>query len=382
MKVRVVALAVAGALTFAGCSSAGDPGAATDPPAPELRPAEVLAPDSGALFGASFDWSQESLSSYADRLGQAPAVVVTFYEFPMSEQELGYLEAAVAQAREAGTMLLVTLEPLAGLDAVTTEDVEELAVLLDGYNRAGTPIFLRFAHEMNGSWYPWGQQPEAYVAAFRQVATIIHREAPGTALVWAPNYGGGYPFAGGTYEAEPGTQAFRALDTDGDGRLTQADDSYEPYWPGREYVDWVGMSVYHWGAVYPWGENEVPEPGKYTDLLRGTYDGAAGDERGVPDFYAIYGEGQQLPVAVTETGALYVPGAGGADELAIKQAWWRQVFAADHAEDLPWVKMVNWFEWRKDEPEVGGEVDWRATDGAVGEAFRSDLPEWLRFGGS
>ena len=127
------------------------------------------------------------------------------------------------------------------------------------------------------------------------------------------------------------------------------------------------------------GENEIPEPGKFNDLLRGTYDGAGGDERAVPDFYAVYGQRQRLPVAVTETRRALRAGPRGRRRVAIKRAWWRQVFAADHAQHLPWVRMVNWFEWRKQEPEVGGIVDWTSTRGAVGRAFRAALPTWLRF---
>ena len=63
------------------------------------------------------------------------------------------------------------------------------------------PVVVRFAHEMNGSWYPWGQQPAAYVEAFRRVAGAVHTGAPGSAVMWAPNYGGGYPFTGGTHAA-------------------------------------------------------------------------------------------------------------------------------------------------------------------------------------
>ncbi len=381
-------------LAFTGCDAATSSGrdgsaarthsgASSSASVPSPRPAGQLTPPRGtAWFGASIDWSRDSLAASAHRLGHAPAVAVVFYQVPMSRRERTWLDQAASQARKTGTMLLVTLEPRAGLERVTQPVVKDLARLLDGYNRRGTPVFLRFAHEMNGSWYPWGQQPRAYVSAFRRVATAVHHWAPGTAMVWAPNYGGGYPFAGGTYEARSGTAAARELDTDGDSRITPADDPYAPYWPGRRYVDWVGMSVYHWGASYPWGENEIPEPGKFNDLLRGTYDGAGGDERVVPDFYAVYGQRQRLPVAVTETGALFAPGRGAADELAIKRAWWRQVFAADHAQHLPWVRMVNWFEWRKQEPEVGGIVDWTSTHGVVGRALRGDLPTWLRFAGS
>ena len=391
----VVLVLVSTLLVLVGCDAGSRPdgdgvkardareGASSTAPATSPRPAGELTPPRGeAWFGASIDWSQESLAAYADRLGRAPAVAVAFYQLPMRRRERTWLDQAATQARRERTMLLVTLEPQGGLDRVTQPVVTQLAHLLDGYNRRGTPVFLRFAHEMNGSWYPWGQQPQAYVETFRRVANAVHRWAPGTAMVWAPNYGGGYPFAGGSYQARSGTAAARALDTDGDGRVTGADDPYAPYWPGRRYVDWVGMSIYHWGAAYPWGENEVPEPGKFTDLLRGTYKGAGGDQRAVPDFYAVYGQGQRLPIAVTETGALYAPGRGGAAELAIKRDWWRQVFAADHARRLPWVKMVNWFEWRKQEPEIGGVVDWTSTHGAVGRAFRADLPTWLRFAGS
>ncbi|MFP3802582.1 glycosyl hydrolase, partial [Paraburkholderia sp. SIMBA_027] len=73
------------------------------------------------------------------------------------------------------------------------------------FNDDGVPVIVRFAHEMNGSWYAWSQQPQKYVAAFQTLAKAVHTLAPGSAMMWAPNYGGGYPFAGGKYEAKPGT---------------------------------------------------------------------------------------------------------------------------------------------------------------------------------
>jgi hypothetical protein len=115
-------------------------------------------------------------------------------------------------------------------------------------------------------------------------------------------------------------------------------------------------------------------------LLRGRHHGPGFDERGVPDFYRTYGERPGLPVAVTETAAFYAPGAGGAGALAIKQAWWRQAFAPDLATTLPLLKMVNWFEWHKEESEVGADVDWGVTrDPATRTPFREALPAWLHF---
>jgi hypothetical protein len=40
----------------------------------------------------------------------------------------------------------------------------------------------------------------------------------------------------------------------------------------------------------------------------------------------------------------------------VKQAWWNQVFSAAVANQLPRLKMVNWFESDKHEVEVGGDV--------------------------
>lgn len=341
----------------------------------------VPPPAKGVWFGVSLDWGSDSLAAYSQRLGHRPAVAVTFAGFPMSKQEKGWLDQTVDQAKGTGSALLLTLEPHGGLSQVTAARAKALAERLARYNSKGVRIIVRFAHEMNGSWYPWSQRPAAYVAAFRTVARAVHAGAPRSAMMWAPNYGGGYPFLNGPYVAPEGSADAAVLDTDGDGHVTSADDPYAPYWPGRRFVDWVGMSLYHWGSAYPWGENEVPEDGKFVDMLRGEYDGANGDETSVPDFYAEYGAAMKLPVAITETGALYVPGRDGADELSIKSGWWNQVFAPTNATELPWLKLVDWFEWSKPESEIGATVDWTATTSTpVRQAFKAALPSWLRYG--
>ncbi|GAB3350918.1 glycoside hydrolase family 26 protein [Modestobacter lapidis] len=336
-----------------------------------------LVPTNGVHVGVNLDWGQQLLADYSVQLGRRPAVTVSFTDFPLAPDDERNMDDAVDQIAAEGGMLLLTLEPREGLATVTDGVAAALASRLDGYNCRGVPVIVRFAHEMNGSWYPWGQQPDDYVAAFRRLAAAVHAGAPGSAMMWAPNYGGGYPFTGGRHGAVPGSIDAAAIDTDGDGVPTGADDPYAPYWPGDDAVDWVGMSLYHWGDAHPWGENEVPEPGKFVAQLTGEYGGLGGDDRAVPDFYGIYGEQHGKPVAIPETAALFAPGHGGADELTVKQAWWRQVFAADVPGQLPRLAMINWFEWDKEEPEIGGHIDWTATsDPAIRAAYRSDLPEW------
>lgn len=185
---------------------------------------------------------------------------------------------------------------------------------------------VRFGHEMNGSWYPWAQQPTAYIETFRQVAAAVHN-APASSMLWSPNEGGGYPFEGGPNDVQPGSPDFQSLDTNHDGKLTMDDDTYAPCWPGDDSVDWVGLTVYHFGNAYPWGENTIPEPGKLAAKISGTYKSDYVDETALPDFYAAYAAGHHKPFAISETGAFYnTARSDGAPALAIKEAWWSQLF--------------------------------------------------------
>lgn len=365
----------------AGFAVAG-PAEDTAPPAPETCTANAaqVVPADGTLLGVNLDWASETLEEHRTYLGHAPAVAVQFSDVPYDRATWEHTVSAVTQMKANGGVLLLTLEPHAGLAAMSDEVIATLAHDLREVNQQGVAVVLRFAHEMNGSWYAWGQQPTAYVETFRRVAAAVHDQAPGTAMMWAPNYGGGYPFTGGQFAALPGSADYAALDTDGDGTVTMADDSYLPYFPGDDAVDWVGVSLYHWGNQRPWGNNEVPEDGKFLAMLTGTYVGTAGDDAAVPDFYTVYGVEHGHPVAVPETAAIYTPSRGGAAELDIKRAWWRQVFSPETHERFPQLKMVNWFEWDKYEIEIDDDVDWRAAGATdVRDAFVADLPSWLRY---
>ncbi|RDV08073.1 hypothetical protein DXK94_20850 [Arthrobacter sp. RT-1] len=386
--VGLVFVGIGGAVTYYGINARPQN---TDqsirlPTPVSLRPCEVLdraalVPASGALFGVNLDMEARTLAEYSFNLGHTPAVTVVSTGFPYNGEEKEDLQRAADQIRAHGQTMLLTLEPVNGLDAVTEESAATLARDLAAVNNGGVPVFVRFAPEMNGNWTPWGQQPARYIAAFRTLASAVHAQAPGSAMMWAPDYGGGYPSSGGQFDVKPGTADFTALDTDADGALTANDDPYAPYYPGDDAVDWVGMSLYHWGSAFPWGENELPEANKFASQLTGNYLGANGDDTPAPDFYEVYGVQHGKPVAIPETAALFNPAAGGETELAIKQAWWGQLFDPATAARFPQLKMVNWFERDEDEVEVNGRVDWTVTKTAqIREAFTAALPDWLHYG--
>lgn len=364
-------------LGLGGCATVSVP-AAISSSCP--TPARPTGSRNGVLFGVNLDWGRERLTAYAAHLGHHPAVAVSFAGIPFTATDRKNILGAAAQVRAQGATLLLTLQPTAGLSSVTDAALTELRSVLTRINHSGVPVIVRFAHEMNGSWYPWGEQPAEYVAAFRRVAAAVHA-APSSATMWAPNYGGGYPFAGGAFQVKRGTADYTALDTNRDGVVNGHDDPYAPYYPGDAAVDWVAMSLYHWGNTYPWGANVIPEPNKFAQQLTGTYNGAGGNDLAVPDFYTVYGVQHGKPVAIAETAALVNTARDSSNGLAIKQAWWEQVLAPDVPERFPDLKMINWFEWDKYESEVNAKVDWAVTDSpAQRAAFRKHLPTWLDFG--
>lgn len=370
-----------------------EPGATavpSEPPSPRPAPSRApgrarLEPDAGTWFGVNPDWGQATADDVVASLGSTPAVWVQFAVFPLDAGARANLDAFIEQVASVGGTALITLEPHAGLAAVTDGAADELAELLAGYwQRHGVATFVRFAHEMNGSWYAWSQQPDAYIAAYRRVARAVHERAPASAMIWAPNQGSGYPFHGGPHEARAGSPAIATLDTDADGALTAADDPYAPYYPGDDAVDWVGMSLYHWGVAYPWGENELPLPGTFEALVRGHDLGAHADALPVPDFYVTHAEGRDKPMAIIETGILYDPAAtSGPSEADLKSAWFEEVLGDATRTTFPRIQMINWFEWRKHESEVDRVIDWRlGSSPDLARRLLADVePGWLVFGG-
>ena len=89
------------------------------------------------------------------------------------------------------------------------------------------PVILRFAHEMNGWWYPWavgqnGNTAADYVAAWRHVWTLFQSAgATNARFLWSPN----------------------ALT--GSGQETPLEQAY----PGDAYVSMIGMTAYGRGGT-------------------------------------------------------------------------------------------------------------------------------------
>lgn len=116
-----------------------------------------------------------------------------------------------SQVKETGAAIQLAFEPNKGLDAV--QDDAYLHEFAKKAKESGVPIFLRYAAEMNGNWVKWHDDPKKYVEKFRLVSNVMKAEAPNVAMVWAPSSSGNQ-------------------------------EEMNVYYPGDEYVDWVGINLY------------------------------------------------------------------------------------------------------------------------------------------
>nr|MBQ4320251.1 hypothetical protein [Clostridia bacterium] len=127
---------------------------------------------------------------------------------------LGANEHSLRNAVKNGTPIEFTLN-LAGEGSELKSVLKKrsyIREILDALDATGLPVYLRFAAEMNVWTTP--ADPEDYIEAFRFVADIVHKDYPNIAMVWSPN-------------------VLSAWGVDVDA-----------FYPGDEYVDWVGVSLY------------------------------------------------------------------------------------------------------------------------------------------
>ncbi len=136
----------------------------------------------------------------------------------------------VAKVKSVGAVPHIALEPNDGLDEV--KDDEYLRTFAREARKSGVPIFLRYASEMNGDWTQYSGKPELYIQKWRLVHRIMEEEAPNVIMVWTV--------------------------------FTFPESTIESFYPGDEYVDWVGVNIYN--VVYH--NDSIENKADYEDPLK------------------------------------------------------------------------------------------------------------------
>ena len=304
--VWIVLVSVVMAAMCVACGSSRQCVVADDPLAVPLDAPGQACP----RFGVSTPGGPAAPGEYravADAVGVQPSVVLWFVDFS-SPPPIAQLDAV----RGWGADPVITWEPWRWVadgeydrSAFPMEQIaagvhdDYLYRWADELAAWGDTVYLRFAHEANGDWYPWspagGTPPQTYVDAWRHVHDLFAvKGVHNVRWVWTVNV------------PHPGSSPVA------------------PLYPGDDYVDVVGVDGYNWGTTQPWSSWQEPE-----EIFGPTLDEVAAL---APD----------RPVMVTEVASAE---AGGS-----KPEWIRDLVA--YLESRDELTAFVWFDHHK-------ETDWR-----------------------
>jgi len=185
------------------------------------------------------------LADWSSAIGAMPTLDMEFEAW--SRQRT--LDDRFASARSQGiTAYMVTWEPWAPVPASLGREAQYAAQpaysnaaiaagrwdayirsFADSIRDSGLTVYVRYAHEMNGNWYPWSRDMTSFRAAWRHVVDVFRAEGASNArFVWSINPN--------LYQDQASVIAHAWH-----------------YWPGSAYVDLVGVTMIDFGGVkdYP-----------------------------------------------------------------------------------------------------------------------------------
>lgn len=167
---------------------------------------------------------------FQEAYGKKPALVLLFLDW-----KTPFPEKTFHTILSEGSAPVITWEPW---DAATKEGIP-CAEILEGkwdsfiqkfaetLRSEEKTVYLRFAHEMNGDWYPWSSfliGAENYKAMYRHVKDLFDSlRIRNVRWIYSMNW-----------ENKPATN------------------DYTSSYPGDSYVDYLGIDGYNWGSCHPW----------------------------------------------------------------------------------------------------------------------------------
>lgn len=250
-------------------------------------------PENGMYIGAFIEKDSgveakkgEKFAAFNELTGKQHAIYFNYHRYGANFPHIW-----ASQVKAAGGAIHLAVQPEGGLSEV--KDDAALRKFAKDAQAAGVPIFLRFASEMNGSWVTWSGDPKLYIEKFRLVSKVMKEEAPNVAMVWSP-------------AANPKR-------------------NIHDYYPGDEYVDWVGLSIYS----VKFFNGDVKSPADQVNPLDS-----------LDYVYEAYAD--RKPIMVSEYGATHFSKAGNTSTVNFAITKMNMLY---HGAKLkyPRLKNINWF---------------------------------------
>ena len=279
-------------------------------------------------------WDSTHLDGFVQLVGVTPGVYTWYQDWVHGDFDP--IPAENILARGATPVLTwmpedYTLEgkpqPDYTLDAITSGAhdafIRNFANNVAGW---GKPLLLRFAHEMNDTYYPWavganGNKNKQYVPMWRHVRDIFNDVGvENVRWVWCPNV---------TFN---GARAFDSL------------------YPGDDYVDIIALDAYNFGTAQPWSKWA-----SFSTIFRKSYDA-------IIDI-------TDKPLMIGEMGCV--------EQGGDKAAWITQALLKDLPGRFSRVRAAVWFH----ENRAPAEGDWRVDTSTDSLAAFRDAVQSSHYGG-
>jgi hypothetical protein len=279
-----------------------------------------------AMQGAYIEkdgWVPSNISQFNTDVGKSLAIVNLYSSFDYGwPNQLRYQTANIV-ARQATPMITwmpitsarktinILPEIVAGQwDVYIDNWIAGLKTWQAGYGANKPALLIRFAHEFNGNWYPWGNDPNNLRAAWRYVRTKFNAAGvTGVEWVWCANN----------------------VDVDSYKNIAL-------YYPGDDVVEWTGLDGFNWGSNYSfsrWKSFAETFSVPYTKLVT-TF--------------------PTKPVMIAEVGSTepsdlpnltYGQNGNNADANESKELWVGDMYSRIMSE-YPAIRAVAWFNFNKE----------------------------------
>ncbi len=199
------------------------------PPPPSPLPEPVLVPtnsntsNSNMIWGAYVGDSSADINTFENLVGQEVDIRSVFYGF-----DDGFPVNYASTIGSKGKTLLLFWESSFGYDSILNGSKDAvIKKFAEDAKTYGYPVMLSPFHEMNGNWSPWSgtlhnNTPAKFIDAWKHIHNLL-KVAPNVkfALVYNSN-------------SVPNV----------------AGNQFDDYYPGAEYVDYVGLDGFNFGT--PW----------------------------------------------------------------------------------------------------------------------------------
>jgi beta-mannanase len=293
-------------------------------------------------FGAEEDHvTKRTIINFEKMIGKKLAWA--YFSNNWGSNGIAFPEASVRTIHDLGIVPFIRIMPRSNFDRGTIDPEFTLQSIIDGKfdndirrwadnaKRVGIPLMLEFGTEVNGDWFPWSgilngggikngygdpsypDGPERFRDAYRHVVNLFRDEGVRN-ITWCFH-----------------------VTTKDTGSTLESWNNMKNYYPGDDYVDWIGLSVY--GADKPASKWK-----SFTDILDKAY----------PELASI---SNTKPLALFEFGILEDPQQGN------KTKWISDALNSLESGRYPRIKAISYWNEIFTDGKLGA-IDFRINSSA------------------